>query len=49
VNNGQIVQQGDPVGLVGIADADLGPHLHFEIRPGGGKAVDPAEWLRVRR
>jgi septal ring factor EnvC (AmiA/AmiB activator) len=49
VRMGQIVQQGDPIGLVGISDADLGPHLHFEIRPGGLKAVDPVAWLRARQ
>lgn len=49
VGRGQIVQQGDEIGQVGIADADLGPHLHFEIRPAGRSAVDPLEWLRARR
>lgn len=49
VGRGQIVQQGEEIGQVGVADADLGPHLHFEIRPGGRTAVDPLAWLRARQ
>lgn len=48
VGKGQIVQQGEIIGDVGVADADLGPRLHFEIRPGGATAVDPLQWLRNR-
>lgn len=49
VGVGQVVQQGDEIGQVGVADSDLGPHLHFEIRPGGTTAADPLAWLRARR
>lgn len=48
VRVGQAVVKGATLGAVGIADPDLGPHLHFEMRP-KGRAVDPLEWLRGRR
>jgi septal ring factor EnvC (AmiA/AmiB activator) len=42
---GAIVGKGEVIGYVGSADPDLGPHLHFELRP-AGHAVDPLEYLR---
>ncbi|MDQ3697911.1 MAG: peptidoglycan DD-metalloendopeptidase family protein [Gemmatimonadota bacterium] len=42
------VSKGQVIGHVGSADPELGPHLHFEIRP-QGRAMDPLEWLRGRR
>jgi septal ring factor EnvC (AmiA/AmiB activator) len=48
VRVGQSVAKGATVGAVGIADPELGPHLHFEIRT-KGRAVDPLEWLRGQR
>jgi septal ring factor EnvC (AmiA/AmiB activator) len=48
VRVGQSVAKGATVGTVGIADPELGPHLHFEMRP-KGRAVDPLEWLRNQR
>jgi murein hydrolase activator len=48
VRVGQTIEKGATVGVVGIADPDLGPHVHFEMRP-KGRAVDPLEWLRGRR
>ena len=47
VRQGQQLRKGQVLGLVGSADPDLPPHLHFEIRP-KGRAVDPLEWLRSR-
>lgn len=49
VQVGQSVAKGATIGTVGGGGTDRGPHLHFEIRQGGGLALDPADWLRGRR
>lgn len=46
---GTQVSKGQTIGTVGQADPDLPPRLHFEIRPNGGRAVDPLDWLRRQR
>lgn len=48
LNKGSRVTKGQTIGTVGSNDPSLPPHLHFEIRRGGGPAVDPFEWLRGR-
>lgn len=48
VTEGQQVQAGDLVGLVGSAGNSTGPHLHLEIHSGpgtGGDSVEPTSWL----
>ncbi|WP_346007594.1 M23 family metallopeptidase [Janibacter terrae] len=45
---GQQVAPGDVVALSGNTGRSTGPHLHMEIHPGGGGAIDPAGWLAER-
>ena len=44
VQEGEIVAQGQPIGLVGSTGNSTGPHLHFEIRD-FGRRVDPIDLL----
>ncbi len=43
VKKGQVVKQGDPIGMVRTSGDSTGVHLHFEVTI-GGKAVMPSVW-----
>ncbi|MFG1795783.1 peptidoglycan DD-metalloendopeptidase family protein [Nocardia sp. NPDC049149] len=49
VKEGDEVSAGQPIGAVGDDGESSGPHLHFEVVPGGrltgGQQIDPAPWL----
>ncbi|MBB1244843.1 peptidoglycan DD-metalloendopeptidase family protein [Streptomyces durbertensis] len=42
------VKAGDTIAYSGNSGNSTGPHLHFEVRPGGGSAVDPVAWFRSK-
>ncbi|AKA96243.1 M23 family metallopeptidase [Corynebacterium ulcerans] len=48
VSTGQTVAAGDQIAGMGNRGFSTGVHLHFEVHPGGGAAVDPVPWLNEK-
>jgi murein DD-endopeptidase MepM/ murein hydrolase activator NlpD len=48
VSAGETVRPGQQIGTVGSTGNSTGPHLHLEVHPGAGDAVDPVSALAVR-
>lgn len=46
IPSGTAVKAGDVIAFSGNSGNSTGPHLHLEVRPGGGSAIDPLAWLR---
>ncbi|MCA1904153.1 MAG: M23 family metallopeptidase, partial [Cyanobacteria bacterium KgW148] len=45
VKAGEQVKQSQVIGAMGSTGYSTGPHLHFEVRPGGGVAINPMTYL----
>ncbi len=45
-DEGEMVREGEVIGLLGDSGFSAGARLYFEIRR-GGKNLDPSEWLKV--
>ena len=45
VKEGEIVQRGQVIGLIGSTGRSTGPHLHYEVFY-KGKNIDPVEYLK---
>ncbi|MGW5189645.1 M23 family metallopeptidase [Kribbella sp. NPDC004138] len=46
VSVGDSVKAGTMVGRIGMTGNTTGPHVHFEVLPGGGSPINPEPWLR---
>lgn len=50
VKVGDVVNQGDPLGIIGTTGDSTGIHLHFELRKSPfGDHVDPAPYLKLKQ
>lgn len=48
VTVGQHVTAGQKIAGMGNEGFSTGTHLHFEVHPSGGEAIDPVPWLAAR-
>ena len=48
VSVGQKIHAGQKIAGMGSRGFSTGSHLHFEVHPAGGDAIDPVPWLAAR-
>lgn len=46
VNEGDRVEKGEPIAMLGSTGRSSGPHVHFEVRR-GGKIINPAGFIKA--
>ena len=47
VRRGRAIERGERIGLSGNTGRSVGPHVHFEVRDAGGRAINPVSFMSL--